>query len=311
MIDESKLWAQFETAKAKRETKYDPTQHESLDLLAVETTEYFKAYSQFLEYCSKEKPKGTSVVGHACGALCSFAVFGDYAFCTATGNLHICDIARCRAKKMFAGSNVCQMTGKIYGVDTQLDLGDRSGSRDQFSNVVESKPTHTKVFGPKKKRVKSKTGTKGRKVSKKTKERKTDQDIMYTGAFTALEKLLKGKKIPQAFSLSFARICVKLYNAVIPFAEKFNRSVVYQLEYHCYVVAYYMAEWGFTSRSVRLLPISEFLQKNIPGMQDLPKLGLDTAKHTQISKQFMLSIKKLPQNDLIMLAGQLESLWPS
>lgn len=311
-MEESELWAQFDKAKAKRELKYDSSQHASYEPLATETREYFNAYSQFLDHCHESKLKFdlSSVNAHTCSGTCTFITFGDYAFCLATGNLHICDIARCRASKTFAGQNVCELTGRNYGMDLTLDLGDRSGLREQFSSVVEAKPTHTKVFGPKTKRVKSKTGTKGRKLSKRAKERKRNQSIQYTDALAALKTLLKGKIISEEFSLKFAKMCVKLYVAILPFAEKINGAVVYQLEYHCYVVAYYMKEFGFSSRSVRLLPTNEFLRHNMPDMGDLSKLGLDTSRHTQISKQFMLSIRELSQNELTMLGDSLQALWP-
>lgn len=311
-MDDSELWAQFDKAKAKREVKYECYIHESYEPIPQDTLDYLKAYWQFINHCEETKIKFNvnAVVGHRCDATCPFVVFGDYAFCQETGNLHVCALGRCRSNRTSAGNNVCELTGKVYGMDMTLDLGVRSGLGDQFSRVVEAKPTHTKVFGPRKKRVKSKTGTTGRKVSKRTKERKVNQSIQYTGALSAIEKLFKGKTIPDKFAFRFANLCVKLYNAVLPFAEKFNRSVVYQLEYHCYVVAYYMSEAGFSSQSVRLLPSNSFLQQHIPKMGELSKLGIETAKHTQISKQFMLSIKKLTQTELTMLGDALQALWP-
>ena len=314
-MDEAALFAAFDAAKNVKEAKFEPSLPAYAVGIAKEVADHFIAYAQFLVDCKATKIayRLDYVNTHRCGSECSRKIYCDaYAPCRTSGNLHICDIQRCVERRDESGETVCMFTGRKYGADLGLDLGDRSGSREQFSKVVEKKHTHTKKFGPKPRREKPKNGTKGRKLSKRTIERNQDPDVLYAKARKTILNLLREcppEYIPKLFVHRLSRLCVEAWTPIHVNAERIYRAIVYRFEYHCLVVVYNMRD-GYGAREIPLLPASPFLATVLPDMNRFEEFGIITSWHTKCARQFMVALQKLTDSEIIRLGDRLRPLWP-
>lgn len=308
-MNEEDLFAALDRAKAKQAERFEPCVPESCEPILPETRDLFIAYAQFID--TRRLVKLDTAITHICNVHCPRDVIGDYAFCRQSGKLHVCDIKRCTERQTISGEDVCPLTLKKYGAHFGLDLNDRSGSREQFSKVTEKKHTHTKSFGPKPKRKKSKNGIKGRKLSKRTIEKKHDQAQLHTIACNTMSKLLSKCSIPIPTGLvdRFAKISVKLWSKISVNAEKSNRAMAYHFKYHCVVVAYNMQN-GFGTSDVPLLCANVFLMENLPNMKQFPAYDIKTAWHTKHTKQFLKSLDTIRESELVELGDSLRPLWP-
>lgn len=311
MQAEDDLFAAFDRAKEQRDSKYES--HIPDGIIDDHQKRLLTAYAQYLERPQQRKYRfyPDEVRRHGrCTVSCDRVSFGDFAFCTLSGNLHICDIRHCDERRDVSGEDVCLFTSKRYGTHFDLDLQDRSGTRDQFSKTPVAPRTEKKVFGPKPKRIKSKTGTIGRKLAPRTIERQTDQSMLYAEARNTLVSILKNSKepIPLMLAERFATTCVRLWVRIHVAAERMARAIKYRFKYHCVVVAYYMID-GFGLAGTPLLCANEFLAIHLPNMKRFADYGIETAWHTKTTKQFLWALHSLTESDIATLGMSLRQLW--
>lgn len=313
MFDEDALFAA--AARAKHKVEYDSCLPDFPGISDYERATLM-AYDRFVEStraaagCTQIRYAMGYNLTHKCDELCRRAVFYEnYAFCVKSGHLHICDTERCDERRDNAGEEVCLFTGKRFGAHFDLDLQDRAGSREQFSRVVSATPK-LKVFGPKPKRFKSKTGIKGRKITAATREKQNDQSKLYADARNQLLSLLSEceEDISTTMADRFATTCVIMWVKLKEPAEHLQRAIKYHFNYHCVVVAYTMIN-GMDVEDVTLLCANDFFAEHLPDMKRFKDFGVTTAWHTKCTKQFLLALRSLTHEELLVMSLQLRKYW--
>jgi hypothetical protein len=310
-MDVEALFAEFEAAKSKRDTKYNSYLLD-FDDVGEDTQKLLDAYGRFIEgvRAPMRRPYELGATrSHVCNPTCRRLAFGDFWGCTHNGDLHVCDQAHCDERRQESGEDVCRFTGRHYGKHFDLDLSDRGGTAEQFTTQT-PKATKNKMLGPKQKRVKQKVGIKGRKLAPKTQQKLVDPNLLLPDARKQLLKLLEfcEEEVPAGLVDRIGIMCVRLWLRVHELANKVPRALKYNFQYHCVVIAYLMRE-GYGTADVVLLCEDEFLKNNLPNMKDFSKYGIDTNWHTRIQKQFKYAMTQLKQQEIFTLSAELRKCW--
>lgn len=309
--DEDELFKQLARAKEQQVTNKQLPDRQ-IGETSAETHPLFDAYVQFVAHCRSLKPGPQFPLNlhrpHFCDQSCQWIVFGDYAFCSRSGNLHRCDIVRCRERKQCDGFDVCIFTGKLYGLHYEVDDTDPAGDGDHMTREID-KNKAPKTYGPKPKRVKQKVGIKGRKLSAQTIQKQNNQDLLIADAGKVLRALLirdENVPIPESFYFAFSVVAVAIWHKIKPHCEQVKRALKYDFKYHCLVLLYLMRN-TFKTRDLVLFRGQLFLEAALPDMKFLTKIKLgdrtiNQGWQTRTNKQFLQGIRNLSKIDAIELA---------
>lgn len=316
---EDQSFAALERARSQRDLALTPySSHLPEGTLNEYTRTVLTAYAQFVQRCVDSRVRFLLSDNHVCDASCGRIAHGDAFICKRSGNLHYCDMHRCDEWRAYCefgtvsafGENRCMFTGKSYGSDFQLKKDERSGCMSQFvdEKVKATKPP--KVKGPRPKRVRSKTGVKGRKLAKQTIEKQNNQHALFSQACTHLSAMLRhsGVELTECVRTRFAATCVALWGKVHQKAEKLYRAIKYRFKYHCIVIMYYMQS-GLAIEGKPLLTHNDFFATHLPDMKDLDKYKIRTKWHTRSTRQFLYAIRCLPADEMTALATRVCAIW--
>lgn len=319
-----------EQAHASSYQSYLPVSKQPLGEYA---TTVLTANALFVEACIASRVRYYLEDNHVCTAGCARFQHGDAYVCRRRGNLHYCDATRCDERRDYSmnaasrsismySETTCVFTGKGFGNVFQNEEEDedefndaRDGTAEQFTierpkPPKAPKPPKPAAGAPKPRRVRSRTGVKGRKLTKKTIERKESNPALVSGARNYLLNMLSRckKPIPDKTVDRFVNTAVLLWSKVGSSADKLYRALKYRFEYHCYVVMYYLQE-GLTLGDLLLFPKDEFLEENLPDMDDLDEFGINTNWHTKHTRQFLFTINKLDENAQRNLCMNVMKAW--
>lgn len=271
------------------------------------------AGAAFLMQCVQSRVRYLLDDKHVCSPSCTRAEFGDVFICRRSGNLHYCDITRCDERKGIEGVWRCVFSGRRCGSDMHLHTKERQGSMSQFSEEkIKPFKGPKPPKPPKTPRVRSRTGIKGRKLAKATREKQENQHSLQADARKHLLFLLKKcpVPVPEALINRFCCTAVRLWVKCAEKADRQYRALKYRFSYHCYVLLYYMQTGlEFEALGLTLLPQHTFLVNHLPSMDDLPAYDINTTWHTKCTRQFLFAVQSLGEEEITQLCQQTRAIW--